>query len=68
MDLTAVEEDVFSGYLAGFTSLAGDARTRRLLDLFATEAILRDEVRRHGALPPRLVALIGRSPTCESYV
>jgi hypothetical protein len=31
MDLTAVEEDVFSGYLAGFTSLAGDARTRRLV-------------------------------------
>jgi hypothetical protein len=41
---------------------------RRLLDLFATEAILRDEVRRHGALPPRLAALIGRSPTGESYV
>lgn len=36
---------------------------RRLLDLFATEAILRDEVRRHGSLPPRLAALIGRSPT-----
>jgi hypothetical protein len=36
---------------------------RRLLDLFATEAILRDEVRRYGGLPPRLAALIGRSST-----
>jgi hypothetical protein len=36
---------------------------RRLLDLFATEAIIRDEIRRHGSIPPRLAALIGRSPT-----
>lgn len=36
---------------------------RRLLDLFATEAILRDEIRRHGSLPPRIAALIGRSQT-----
>jgi hypothetical protein len=35
---------------------------RRLLDHLATEAILADEVRRHGALPPRLAALLGRSP------
>lgn len=33
---------------------------RRLFDLYATEAILADEVRRHGSLPPRLAALIGR--------
>jgi hypothetical protein len=32
---------------------------RRLLDHLATDAILRDEIRRHGALPPRLVALLG---------
>ncbi len=36
---------------------------RRLFDLYATEAILADEVRRHGSLPPRLAALIGRSPS-----
>jgi Transposase DDE domain len=36
---------------------------RRLLDLFATEAIIQDEIRRYGSLPPRLAALIGRSPT-----
>jgi Transposase DDE domain len=36
---------------------------RRLLDLFATEAIIQDEVRRYGSIPPRLAALIGRSPT-----
>ncbi len=36
---------------------------RRLLDLFATEAILADEIRQHGSLPPRLAALLGRSPT-----
>jgi Transposase DDE domain len=33
---------------------------RRLLDLLATEAILADEIATHGALPPRLAALIGR--------
>jgi hypothetical protein len=33
---------------------------RRLLDLLATEAILTDEIATHGALPPRLAALIGR--------
>jgi hypothetical protein len=32
---------------------------RRLLDLFAAQAILRDEVRQHGHLPPRLAALLG---------
>ncbi len=32
---------------------------RRLLDLFAVQAILQDEVRQHGALPPRLAALLG---------
>jgi hypothetical protein len=31
---------------------------RRLLDLFAAQAILADEVRRYGALPPRLAALL----------
>ena len=36
---------------------------RRLLDLFATEAILADEVRQHGSLPPRIAALLGRSAT-----
>ena len=36
---------------------------RRLLDLFATEAILADEVRQHGDLPLRLAALLGRSVT-----
>lgn len=36
---------------------------RRLLDLYATEAILADEVRQHGSLPPRLAMLLGRSPT-----
>jgi hypothetical protein len=34
---------------------------RRLLDHLATEAILADETRRHGALPPRLAALLGRA-------
>jgi hypothetical protein len=34
---------------------------RRLFDLLATEAILADEVRRHGRLPPRIAALLGRS-------
>jgi hypothetical protein len=36
---------------------------RRLLDHLATEAILADEVRRHGGLPPRIAAMLGRSPT-----
>ncbi len=31
MDLTSVEDDLFSSYLTDFTSLAGDARTRRLV-------------------------------------
>jgi hypothetical protein len=34
---------------------------RRLFDLLATEAILADEVRRYGSLPPRIAALLGRS-------
>jgi hypothetical protein len=33
---------------------------RRLFDLYATEAILADEIRRYGSLPPRIAALIGR--------
>jgi hypothetical protein len=33
---------------------------RRLFDLLATEAILADEVRRHGSLPPRIASLLGR--------
>ena len=32
---------------------------RRLLDLFAAQAILADEVRQYGELPPRLAALLG---------
>jgi hypothetical protein len=32
---------------------------RRLRDLFATQAVLADEVRQHGALPPRLATLLG---------
>ncbi len=36
---------------------------RRLLDVFATEAILADEVRQHGGLPPRIAALLGRAVT-----
>ena len=36
---------------------------RRLLDHLATEAILADEVRQHGSLPPRIAALLGRSMT-----
>jgi hypothetical protein len=35
---------------------------RRLLDYLAMEAILADEVRRHGALPPRIAAMLGRAP------
>jgi hypothetical protein len=36
---------------------------RRLLDHLATDAILADEVRQHGSLPPRIAALLGRSMT-----
>ena len=36
---------------------------RRLLDLFVTEAIMADEVRRHGQLPPRIAALLRRPVT-----
>jgi hypothetical protein len=36
---------------------------RRLLDYLATEAILADEVRQHGGLPPRIAAMLGRMPT-----
>ena len=32
---------------------------QRLLDHLATDAILRDEIRRRGALPPRIAALLG---------
>jgi hypothetical protein len=35
---------------------------RRLLDHLATEAILADEARRHGGLPPRIAAMLGRPP------
>lgn len=35
---------------------------RRLLDYLAMEAILADEQRRHGGLPPRIAAMLGRSP------
>lgn len=38
---------------------------RRLFDLLATEAILAEEERRHGGLPPCLAALLGR-PTTRS--
>lgn len=31
MDLTPGEDDLFTTYLARFTNLAGDARTKRLL-------------------------------------
>jgi len=34
---------------------------QRLLDHLATAAILRDEIARHGALPPRLAALLGQA-------
>jgi hypothetical protein len=34
---------------------------RRLLDHLATEAIVADEVRRHGGLPPRIAVLLGRA-------
>jgi hypothetical protein len=36
---------------------------RRLLDHLATEAILAEEERRHGGLPPRIAAMLGRAPT-----
>src|SRR5437867_12871990 len=36
---------------------------QRLLHRWATDAILADEVRRHGRLPPRLAALLGPHPT-----
>jgi Transposase DDE domain len=36
---------------------------RRLLDLLATEAILAAEERQHGGLPPRLAAMLGRTPS-----
>ena len=32
---------------------------QRLLDHLATDALLKQEIRRHGALPPRLAALLG---------
>jgi hypothetical protein len=35
---------------------------RRLFDLLATEATLAEEARRHGGLPPRIAALLGRPP------
>lgn len=34
---------------------------QRVLDLLATDAILADEVRRNGGLPPAIAALLGRS-------
>lgn len=36
---------------------------RRLLDHLATEVLLADEERRHGGLPPRIAALLGRPTT-----
>jgi hypothetical protein len=33
---------------------------RRLFDLLATEAILADEARQHGGVPPRIAAMLGR--------
>ncbi len=36
---------------------------RRLLDVFATEAILAAHIREYGALPPRLAAILGRPVT-----
>jgi hypothetical protein len=33
---------------------------RRLFDLATTEAVLADEVRRHGSLPPRIAAMLDR--------
>ena len=31
MELTLAEDDLFTGYVAAFAALAGDARTRRLI-------------------------------------
>lgn len=39
---------------------------QRLLDHLATDAILRDEILRRGALPPRLAALLG--PTAPTLL
>lgn len=36
---------------------------RRLLDLFATEAILAAHIEEYGALPPRIAAILGRPVT-----
>jgi hypothetical protein len=36
---------------------------RRLLDHLATAAILADEIRQRGSLPPRIAALLGRPAT-----
>jgi hypothetical protein len=36
---------------------------RRLLDVFATEAILAAHIAEHGALPPRIAAILGRPVT-----
>jgi hypothetical protein len=36
---------------------------RRLLDVFVVETMLAAEIREHGALPPRIAALLGRPPT-----
>lgn len=36
---------------------------RRLMDLFATEAILAAHIKEYGALPPRIAALLGRPVT-----
>ena len=35
---------------------------RRLFDLLALEAILAAEEREHGSLPPRIAAMLGRTP------
>ena len=35
---------------------------RRLLDYLALEAILAEEERQHGGLPPRIAAMLGRTP------
>lgn len=36
---------------------------RRLMDVFATEAILAAHIKEHGALPPRIAAILGRPVT-----
>lgn len=36
---------------------------RRLLDVFAVEAVLAAHIREHGALPPRIAAMLGRPAT-----